>query len=969
MNIKSKSFSVGRSIVVLVAIVGVITPLFSFVLQQKAYAFAGGTGTSGDPYLISTPAHLASLSTYVGLNQGTTYFRLQNNIDLNVSPYNTGAGWTPIGSGTGTSMFNGHLDGNGFEVQNLYISDNSTQNVGLFGSSIGTITNLGVTNANVTSTLTATNQSGIGILVGRNRGNVTSSYTTGTVSSTTWMVGGLIGTNEGGYGYGNITESYSTASVSSQSPRTGGLVGENDRGTIVRSYASGNVSSTSNQIGGLAGIMLNDNGATTTASIADSYSRGSVNGNSSTAGFVGATSASTTVTRSYVAGSVTGVTTPQAFAGSGATVTNSYWDSQVSSPTTTSTTGTSQTTAQMKTQGTYTGWDFSTVWAIDGTNNDGYPYLQWQDYASAPSITTSAASAITLNSATLNGNVTDEGSASVTRQGFVWGNETIADPGSNSPETSGYDTVLDESTLGAGACAESISSLSENTAYYYRAFAESSEGITYGSEQTFTTLRNVVIASPADDSSDNTLSFSFDFYSTPLANSAQIILDGTQDYTITINLGQGSHGIGISPGNVLGSASVISSASNIIQDGTYNVSIRYTDSASGTLLSDSISNYTLDATAPVLQSVSPVDNSTGVLVNQNLSLTFDEPVGANTGDFTIYDASDDSVFETIPAGGGPVSGNGTTTITLNPFNNLEAGTEYYVLIDSGAVQDLVGNDYGGIGSSATWSFTTVDPPQIVCEQPASTHETATARCEVTPAGWGTTTWEARYKKATDSTYIDVTLEDPNVAEFTAEGLEPETDYYLEFRFDNDYNASPEGEWARVEVTTALPPQDDFNGDGTADYYQPNIGGYVSSVTDKIVAIDVGEGCELTTDDMTTEPNLDVQDPAYEYDNGLWDFEADCGTPGYTTTIKLYYYNVDKSGLILRKHNPTSGIFFNINDAIITSQTISGQNVTVVSYQVTDGGERDTDGFADGMINDPAGLARSILGAPNTGLKR
>ena len=31
-------------------------------------------------------------------------------------------------------------------------------------------------------------------------------------------------------------------------------------------------------------------------------------------------------------------------------------------------------TTAMKTQGTYTGWDFSTVWDIDTLNN-GYPYL------------------------------------------------------------------------------------------------------------------------------------------------------------------------------------------------------------------------------------------------------------------------------------------------------------------------------------------------------------------------------------------------------------------------------------------------------------------------------------------------------------------------------------------------------------------------------------------------------------------
>ena len=160
---------------------------------------------------------------------------------------------------------------------------------------------------------------------------------------------------------------------------------------------------------------------------------------------------------------------------------------------------------------------------------------------------------------------------------------------------------------------------------------------------------------------------------------------------------------------------------------------------------------------------------------------------------------------------------------------------------------------------------------------------------------------------------------------------------------------------------------DLNIDGIPDEQQPNVGGYRSAITGKMVAIDVGGDCELTTDDMVRESQLAVQDPAYEYENGLWDFEADCGTPGYTTTIKLYYHDVSANGRILRKHNPTNNSFFTINDASITTTTAGGKTVTIVSYQVTDGGVRDIDGRVDGMIKDPAGLAQGMVGAPKTGL--
>lgn len=160
---------------------------------------------------------------------------------------------------------------------------------------------------------------------------------------------------------------------------------------------------------------------------------------------------------------------------------------------------------------------------------------------------------------------------------------------------------------------------------------------------------------------------------------------------------------------------------------------------------------------------------------------------------------------------------------------------------------------------------------------------------------------------------------------------------------------------------------DLNGDSILDIDQPNIGGYVSSITGKTVAIDVGAGCELTTDDMTTEAQLAVQDPAYDYVDGLWDFEADCGEPGASTTIKLYYYDIAVEGLVARKHNPNINAFFNIPGAMFSQQTIDGHAVVVVTYQIEDGGTLDTDGLVDGMINDPAGVARLVLSVPNTGI--
>jgi hypothetical protein len=91
---------------------------------------------------------------------------------------------------------------------------------------------------------------------------------------------------------------------------------------------------------------------------------------------------SSTITNSYATGSVTGNTFVGGLVGgnNGGTITNSYYGDTTGQVDVGK--GTLKTDAQMKTEGTFTGWDFDAIWKIDsrGINNSGYPYLQWQVY-------------------------------------------------------------------------------------------------------------------------------------------------------------------------------------------------------------------------------------------------------------------------------------------------------------------------------------------------------------------------------------------------------------------------------------------------------------------------------------------------------------------------------------------------------------------------------------------------------------
>jgi hypothetical protein len=182
---------------------------------------------------------------------------------------NDGKGWHPL-NGPGLEEtnppFTGTLDGQGYEIRDLFIDLPNTKYIGFFSivGEGGHIENIGIVNTNVTS------GAYIGALVGVNRGSVSYSYSTGSLSGVSW-VGGLVGQNEG-----TVSYSYASCDVSSDSG-TGGLMGAN-AGTVSNSYATGNVAGDS----GAGGLMAANSGT-----VSNSYSTSKVSGNEYLGGLVG----------------------------------------------------------------------------------------------------------------------------------------------------------------------------------------------------------------------------------------------------------------------------------------------------------------------------------------------------------------------------------------------------------------------------------------------------------------------------------------------------------------------------------------------------------------------------------------------------------------------------------------------------------------------------------------------------------
>ena len=96
----------------------------------------------------------------------------------------------------------------------------------------------------------------------------------------------------------------------------------------------------------------------------------------------------------------------------------------------------------------------------------------------APILTTSAISNITLKTASSGGNVSDDGGDTVTSRGLVWNTAP-------SPTTSLTSKTIDGS--GLGNFSSSISNLLPSNSYFVRAYATNSIGTGYGNELSFTT--------------------------------------------------------------------------------------------------------------------------------------------------------------------------------------------------------------------------------------------------------------------------------------------------------------------------------------------------------------------------------------------------------------------------------------------------------------------------------------------------
>ena len=395
----------------------------SITFGQTTDGKPSGSGTSGDPYLIGTLENLSwviqnngSWSKYfeqtadIDASETATWDDSDDDLDGNfyndpndLTSAGNNEGWAGIGSTTQT--FTGTYDGQGFTIDGVAINRPSATKIGFFGNAYGgTIKNLGVINININV------DSFAGALVGYSKTStfmVDNCYATGSLAvDNGYVVGGLVGYVGGSGDGGTIQNSYSEVNVTTNGIQyAGGLVGmiKGSSAVITKCYSTGNVTGTNSGSGSFVGEMQSN------ATVSECYCTGSLTASASgtnVGGFIGSLRSGSKISNCHSSGSVIDGHDPRGgFVGQNAdgtieysyttgscpnaqkgflgnvsgsvTHTSNYIDTEASGCNDNiNNAAASKTTSEMKTQSTFSGWDFINTWEIVGGDGANYPRLQ-----------------------------------------------------------------------------------------------------------------------------------------------------------------------------------------------------------------------------------------------------------------------------------------------------------------------------------------------------------------------------------------------------------------------------------------------------------------------------------------------------------------------------------------------------------------------------------------------------------------
>ena len=309
------------------------------------------------PYEISNVSDLQCMKA----NLSADYVLTTNINASKTETWNIGSGFDPVGDGN--SKFTGSFDGQGFEIDGLFMDRGGSRLGGLFGWTDNVV---------IEDTILS---------------NIN-------VSGTDQDYGGVVGLSEDP---NDLIRNVSVSGVVDGSDSTGGIVGFGSfsGARVINSKVDVEVSG-NNDVGGIVGYS--------SIELINIISRGSVSGNDKVGGMIGGMYYGGPVNNTISFGTVSGNSNVSGLIGYnnelGDGVANSFWDANTSEQTA-GKWGTGKTTEELKDVSTYSdtstsgltdAWDFvgdpnddsnsEDIWNIAPSENDGYPFLtplQYED--------------------------------------------------------------------------------------------------------------------------------------------------------------------------------------------------------------------------------------------------------------------------------------------------------------------------------------------------------------------------------------------------------------------------------------------------------------------------------------------------------------------------------------------------------------------------------------------------------------
>lgn len=275
-QIQIDSSASGKSLVLMVMLHDEVVYTLNIAVVDNQSSYANGYGTKDQPYLISSADQWNTFVNSRDSYNKKTYYKLANDIDLKGKHYD-------VGGSSAREPFKGVLDGAEHTLSNFsIIAKSEWQNIGIFGTNMGTIQNLKLDNVKVMNSgiISAKNSEiNAGVLVGENKGTIenvringSSIRITAQLENAQMNAGVLSGSSIGDISFVGITNCniYGQSWKGAGTINVGGMVGQVKLSNITNGYVQNTKINAYNQqsttasyaMGGLVGMVYSDEDVT-----------------------------------------------------------------------------------------------------------------------------------------------------------------------------------------------------------------------------------------------------------------------------------------------------------------------------------------------------------------------------------------------------------------------------------------------------------------------------------------------------------------------------------------------------------------------------------------------------------------------------------------------------------------------------------------------------------------------------------